>query len=598
MNILSILDCISVIGFLSAFIIVLIYSHAHLDVHSRLFILLSLGIYILIGISNTLEFSGVTDSFDIYEDYIQVLFLPFFLFFNYSMMIKNEYDMRKKAEEGQREKEETYRTLIENINLGITLIDREHNIIMINSPHAKFFNREADYFIGKKCYYEFEKREHICVDCPGLVSMRSGRVSAIEKFGVRDDGNKFPVKIRTFPVYDKGNELFGFIEVVEDISEFKHMEDELIKRKKLESVGLLAGGIAHDFNNLLTAIMGNISLARMTLNPGNEVYGMLGEIENASVRARDLTHQLLTFSKGGAPIKKTTTISELIVDSVNFILHGSNIVVRFNIHEGLWPIDADEGQLSQVIYNLITNARQAMPGGGTILVTADNVQEVPEEISRLNKGGYVRITIEDTGTGIHPEHIHKIYDPFFTTKDDGSGLGLSTAYSIIKKHDGFIDVKSSPGSGTVFQIYFPVSDKVPRMHAVKRDELVGGRGRVIIMDDDETVRVITAGMLKHLGYEVLPAKDGAEAVKIYSEFFKMSEPVYAVILDLTVPGGVGGLKAFDELKKINPDIKAIVSSGYSNDPVMSDFRAYGFAGVAPKPYKIEDLGHILHDLAD
>jgi PAS domain S-box-containing protein len=391
--------------------------------------------------------------------------------------------------------------------------------------------------------------------------------------------------------------------IVRDITEHKRMEEELLKVQKLESMGILAGGIAHDFNNLLTGILGNVSLIRMYMDPeDNKTYNRLSEAEKACLRAQDLTQQLLTFSKGGAPVKRVISIEELIKDSATFAVSGSDVRCEFYISEDLWMVEVDEGQISQVINNVVINADQAMPEGGVIRLKAKNINR-GELIAHSSYEGdglplkgerYVKVTIEDEGIGIPKEHLTKIFDPYFTTKQRGSGLGLAAAYSIIKKHDGYIAVESKLEVGTKFYIYLPASDKEMLVRESIGHRAVVGKGRVLVMDDEDMIRGVAGEMLNRIGYEVEFARDGTEAIELYRKAVESSRPFDVVIMDLTIPGGMGGREAIKRLLEIDPGIKAIVSSGYSNDPVMSEFSKYGFRDVIPKPYEIEGLSEVLN----
>ncbi|MCK4425424.1 MAG: response regulator [Deltaproteobacteria bacterium] len=387
------------------------------------------------------------------------------------------------------------------------------------------------------------------------------------------------------------------IVIIRNITERKQMQGELLKVQKLESIGILAGGIAHDFNNILTGILGNISLAKMYTNPEDKIFEKLIEAKKASLRARDLTQQLLTFSKGGQPIVKTASVTKLLKDTTSFALTGSNARCEFSMSEDLWPVEMDEGQMSQVINNLVINAVMSMPKGGTIKVRAENASLGTERTKQslpLEGGKCVKISIQDQGTGIPKEHLQKIFDPYFTTRKKGSGLGLAISYSIVQKHHGYITAESELGVGTTFHILLPASEKelITERHA--KEIVRGEKGRVLIMDDEEIVRDIASGMLKHIGYEVKVAKDGAEAIALYEQAQESQFPFNVVILDLTVPGGMGGKEAIEKLIELDPQAKAIVSSGYSSDPVMSNFREYGFSSVVSKPYKIEELREALH----
>lgn len=376
-----------------------------------------------------------------------------------------------------------------------------------------------------------------------------------------------------------------------DITKSKKMEEELLKAQKLESIGLLAGGIAHDFNNILMAIWGNISLARMDAPPDSRIFERLTAAEKANRQATELTQQLLTFSKGGAPIKRTASIAALIRDSAEFVLRGSNVRCELLVSDDLCPVEVDEGQISQVINNLIINADQAMPEGGVIQVRAENViLEDPSPGPPLKRGAYIRLTIADQGIGIRPEHISRIFDPYFTTKQKGSGLGLATAYSVIKKHDGYICVDSKLGVGTTFTVYLPAAERKIPQGASREEKSPAGRGKILVMDDEESVRDVVGQMLAYIGYEADFARDGAEAIEKYAKAKESVCPFDAVIADLTIAGGMGGKEAIRKLLEFDPNTKAIVSSGYSNNPIMAHFKEYGFSGVVAKPYEIERLG--------
>ncbi|MBW1796120.1 MAG: response regulator [Deltaproteobacteria bacterium] len=387
------------------------------------------------------------------------------------------------------------------------------------------------------------------------------------------------------------------IAIIRNITERKRMQGELLRVQKLESISILAGGIAHDFNNILTAILGNISLAKMYANPEDKICEKLTEAEKASVRAKDLTQQLLTFSKGGQPIVKTAHVTRLLKDTTSFALTGSNVRCEFFMSEDLWPVEMDEGQMSQVINNLVINAVKSMPKGGTIKVWAENATVGTERTKQslpLEGENYVKISIQDQGIGIPKEHLRKIFDPYFTTRKKGSGLGLAISYSIVQKHHGYITAESELGVGTTFHIFLPASEKEVITETHAKEIVRGEKGRVLIMDDEEIVRDVASGMLEHIGYEVEVAKDGAEAIALYEQAQESQVPFDVVILDLTVPGGMGGKETIEKLIELDPQAKAIVSSGYSTDPVMSDFREYGFSSVVSKPYKIEELREALH----
>jgi PAS domain S-box-containing protein len=385
--------------------------------------------------------------------------------------------------------------------------------------------------------------------------------------------------------------------VARDITEQKQVEEERLRAIKLESVGLLAGGIAHDFNNILTSVFANIGLAKMitakNTSSNTSVVERLNSAEKACLRARDLTKQLLTFSKGGAPVKSTTSIASIIRDTVEFVLRGSSVRCHLHIPEHLWPVVVDEGQISQVLQNLVINAEQAMPEGGEIEVNVDNISIPSPSDLPLKAGNYVRATVTDQGIGIPLDHLSKIFDPYFTTKQKGSGLGLATTYSIIKRHEGHVAVSSALGKGACFTFYLPASSMTEATQDETPDDLVGGKGRILVLDDDEEIQEVLGKMLQHLGFEVDLANEGEKALRYYAQALEQKAPYLATILDLTIPGGMGGKETLRQIKDLHPEATVIVSSGYSNDPVLARFQEFGFSGVIAKPYNILDLSKVL-----
>ncbi len=413
---------------------------------------------------------------------------------------------------------------------------------------------------------------------------------------ISKDGKERIIADSGSPIHDKEGRIIGAVMVFRDITEKVKMEEDLQKAQKLESIGILAGGIAHDFNNLLTAILGNISLAKMFTSGEDKIHQKLAEAEKASLRARDLTLQLLTFSRGGAPIRKATSIPGIIEESVAFSLSGSRTICRFDIPEDLWPADIDEGQISQVINNLIINADQAMPEGGEIKVKCENLLLVDERLSAIRPGRYILLTITDQGEGIKEENLHRIFDPYFTTKKQGKGLGLAMVYSIVRNHGGRINVESTAGAGTTFTIYLPAASTAVAQEQGHVAETSMIRGKILIMDDEEKIRLVAGEILELAGYDVEYARDGNEAVELYRKAMDGARPFAAVIMDLTIPGGMGGKEAIEALRDLDRDIKAIVSSGYSNDEILSDYKGYGFSGVIGKPYLAEELTRVLQEV--
>jgi len=373
----------------------------------------------------------------------------------------------------------------------------------------------------------------------------------------------------------------------------RHLEQRSQQSQKLESLGVLAGGIAHDFNNMLMAILSNISLAKRSAGSRDETLRRLNEAEDVCLRATGLTQQLLTFSKGGRPIRKTASIGRLVEEATATAARGGNCHYDCRCNPDLWPVEVDEGQITQVIQNLVLNAIEAMPRGGTVSVGVDNAHLAEGDVPTLEAGRFVRIEVVDTGVGIPDDSLENIFDPFFTTKKGGSGLGLATAFSIVRSHGGAIVVHSNEDHGSKFEVYLPASEKGRSIPDIDADESALGHGRLLIMDDDEAVRSAASELLETIGYEVDTAADGAEAITLYRDAMETGAPYRAVVLDLTVPAGVGGRETMARLLEIDPGVKAIVSSGYSTDPVMANYREHGFSGVAVKPYRLAELARTL-----
>jgi PAS domain S-box-containing protein len=374
-------------------------------------------------------------------------------------------------------------------------------------------------------------------------------------------------------------------------------EQERLRMAKMETIGMLAGGIAHDFNNLLTGIMGNIGLVKTYISSSDPTYEMLDEAEAAAVRARDLTQQLLTFAKGGKPLKRLVNATELIKESAEFALRGSKVKLELSFPDDLWQIEADEGQITQVINNLVINADEAMPGGGTLKISTENQAVKKSDGLPLQRGNYIRIDITDTGTGMSPEQVQRIFEPYFTTKQRGSGLGLTTAYSVVKNHNGAILVESTQNKGSTFHMYLPATKKAlkgAKKLTVEESRQAGGK--ILIMDDEEIIRKMLKNMLGMAGYIVEVSGDGAEALEKYQQAKMARDPFNAVIMDLTIPGGMGGKEAVKKLLEIDPQATVIVSSGYATDPIMSDYKKYGFKAVIAKPYSVKQLRDLLSRL--
>jgi PAS domain S-box-containing protein len=404
---------------------------------------------------------------------------------------------------------------------------------------------------------------------------------------VRPDGVDRIVHERAAVMCDAEGKPVRMAGTVQDVTEHRKMEAEILKAQKLDSIGVLAGGIAHDFNNLLLGVLGNVSVAKTYCRPGEKVAEMLNEIEKAALRTKGLTRQLLTFSKGGQPVKEPVAMEQIARDTAHIVLRGSSVNCGYSFPDGLWPVEADQGQLSQALNNIILNSMQSMPDGGVVKISAENIEVAEGAPMPLKPGRYVKTTVEDRGFGIPVKLLSKVFDPFFTTKQKASGLGLAVTYSIIKKHQGHIGIDSEPGEGTLVHVYLPAAKADPP--GKEKEMICKGSGRVLVMDDEELVRDVASEMLSVLGYDAEFAVEGKEAVELFSAARAEGRPFDLVILDLTVPGGMGGKETMQKLMEIDPKVRAIVSSGYSKDMILSEYKKFGFSGVIAKPYRVSEF---------
>ncbi len=412
----------------------------------------------------------------------------------------------------------------------------------------------------------------------------------------RKDGIIRDIEVSTASIQYQGEK--AIMGIIRDVSERHNMEKEVLKAQKLESLGILAGGIAHDFNNILVSIIGSFSLLKLSIKPKDKSFEALIRAEKAAFQARDLVRQLLTFSQGGAPIKQTVSTPKFLKETGKFSLRGSKVRCEYSLPKDLLQVEIDERQMTQAVGNLIINADQAMPEGGIIKVRAENVKIAPKDALPLKEGEYVKVSIQDQGPGIPAKYLQRIFDPYFTPKERERGLELATTYSIMKKHGGHITAESKLGVGTTFSFYLPASHKEIPAKRIAPKRLYAGKGKILVMDDEQMVREMLAEMLSCIGYEVELAPDGDEAIEAYRSAQKSGHIFDAVIMDLTIPGGMGGQEAIKKLRTIDPGIKAIVSSGYSHDPVMSEFKQYGFDAVLAKPYQIKELSETLYTVID
>jgi PAS domain S-box-containing protein len=494
---------------------------------------------------------------------------------------------RKAAERALKESEEKYRLVFEKAPLGIVHYDRTSTITDSNEMFAEIIGAPKGKFIGFHMIRQLrddKMRQAVVASLKGEVGYYEGDYVSVTA------GKLTPVRAIYQPLFSLDGVIAGGVGIFEDITERQKAEAERLHFSKLESLATLAGGIVHDFNNILTAIMGNISLAKLDQYDGQR----LTDAENACLRAKALALQLLTFAKGGAPIKELISVARLLTETGSFACRGANVRCEFSLPDNLWAVNADPSQLGQVSHNLVINAIQAMPTGGVITVQGENLVVEAGSDLPLDPGKYVKISIQDQGLGIPAEYLPRIFDPYFTTKQMGSGLGLATAYSIIKAHQGHIAVESTLGKGTIFQVYLPAAEQKIIEQTKVDKELIKGDAKILVMDDEEMVQEIIGKMLGHLGYQAIFAGDGEEAIELFTRAQQSGTAFDAVILDLTVPGGMGGKAAMEKLRQIDPQVNAIVSSGYSDDPVMAEFARYGFSGVIAKPYRITELSKVLN----
>jgi PAS domain S-box-containing protein len=519
--------------------------------------------------------------------------------------VKNALNLKKikrdeeLAKEALRESEERYRCYINVANDGIAVV---HNgkLSFVNSRLAEMIGYTTDEIEGKD-FSRFIPKDIL----PQIEDVYKRRVagedlpSVYESKILHRDGRSIDVEYNISQIRIGDDQ--STLNVIRDISERKKIQAEVLKAKKLASLGTLAGGIAHDFNNLLYVIVGNIDLAKDKIKDDLGILKNLQEVEKASLRASELAARLITFSKGGNPIKKVASIGELVKNAVSDSLNGSGINCEFSIADDLFPVEIDALQIKQVIRNIVINATEAMNGKGTIKVFCENTAVDEKDRLTLKAGKYVLLSIKDQGTGIAPKNLAKIFDPYFSTKDmgadKGQGLGLSACHSIIKKHDGFITAESELGVGTTLMIYFPATEKeMEKLEPIQKivpEKSMSGIGRILAMDDEKMIRDLTEQMLSQFGYDVALAQDGSEAIELYRSAMESGKPFDAVILDLTVKSGMGGKSAVRKLLEINPHVKSIVSSAFFNDPVMTDYRKYGFTAALPKPYMKKDLSDTL-----
>ncbi len=496
--------------------------------------------------------------------------------------------------------EAKYRSLLDNIDVGIArstpgaqgrFIEVNPAMVeMLGYPESELFNANLSAF--------HENRDRAAAILEMLATQ--GRSTEKEIRLIRKDNSVITAAYTGIAVKDSNGRILFVDEILENITEKKRIEDEVQKNEKLRSIGDLAGGIAHDFNNIMTGLFGNLALAKMELAKDSRAHEYLSNAEACMKEGISLTKQLLTFAKGGDPIKERINMAAAVEDAVLFTLSGSSIRLNFSAPKDLWRIEADKSQITQVLSNMTMNARQAMPRGGEFSVLLENSHFLKDNLLTLSKGRYVKLTLKDNGAGIHEKDLARIFDPYFTTRKNGSGMGLAICYSIIKKHHGQIFVASQVGLGTTITIYLPAADagsqKEIQMTQTKSNSALSRQFTILVMDDEPHIRLLLKKMLEKFGYHVELAADGDDAIKSFQHLRAENRTPDLVIMDLTIPGGMGGKEASQKLLEIVPDAAIVVSSGYSNDPVMADYKSFGLKGIIPKPYRMEELKKILSSI--
>jgi len=503
--------------------------------------------------------------------------------------LEEDIRQREQVEAQLRASEATYRMLVETSPDPIALCDRDGRVQMVNPALLSAFRLGSAEDILGASWLDFVVPDDRVRAADYARSVQAHRrICTSEITFRRRDGSEFVGEARCSVMHGAAGDGAGVQYVVHDITERRRREHEQLRAVQIEALGTLAGGIAHDFNNTLAAIAGCVSLAMKTMQPQPEARDLLSQAVDAAFRATALTRQLLTFSAGGKPVKVCLDIGELVRRVAGFCVRGSNVRCRVEVPSGPWPVEVDAGQIEQVIGNLVINAKQSMPDGGTVTVRVSNhLAAHPEAPERKRR--YVCIAVEDTGMGIPAENLHRIFDPYFSTKHGGSGLGLATAYSVVRKHEGFIECASTVGHGSRFSTYLPASDHAVYFPDSDAPEPDRGQGSILVMDDDDIVRDVAAQLLGEAGYDVVAVESGSAAIAAYEDALDQRRPFSAVLLDLTVPGGDGGKETMQKLLALDPSVKGIVVSGYSDDPVIADYRRYGFVARLAKPYRLQQL---------
>jgi two-component system cell cycle sensor histidine kinase/response regulator CckA len=503
---------------------------------------------------------------------------------------------RRRAEERLRESEANYRNLFNSMRDAVSILDEHGMVLDVNQGAEDMYGRSRNFFLDKP----LESLAAPGRNDPGVVgeAVRQafhGKSQLIDFEGVRADGVSFPQELRLMPATYAGRRVV--IAVARDVSERRRAEAELLRAQKLEAIGVLAGGIAHDFNNLLQSIFGFLAVARKRIDDRDKALLMLDKADKALKATVNLTGQLLTFSRGGKPIMRSISLGAVIESSVRFALSGSRSIGRLTVAGDLWPIEADEGQIGQVLQNIVLNADQAMPNGGQITIVARNADRGTDPLSTApGTGRWVEISIADSGVGILPENQARIFEPYFTTKQHGSGLGLATSYSIMKNHGGMIELSSRPGEGSIFTLWLPAGAHVVQPGVNIACVEPPQRQRILVMDDDDTVRESIGEMLGMLGQEVEFSIDGTSAIERYRGAKEKGNPFSVVILDATIRGGMGGAETMARLLELDPSVTAVIASGYSDGAAVANYERHGFRAVLLKPFSLESLQSVLSSL--
>jgi two-component system, cell cycle sensor histidine kinase and response regulator CckA len=517
-------------------------------------------------------------------------------------------DVRRRGiEEALLRAEENFRRSLDDSPLGVRIVTLKGKTIYANQAILDIYGYRSIEELRatplrkrytSESFAEAQKRKEKRIHCDDGPSEYEVSIK-------RKDG-----EIRLLQVFRKevlwdGKKQFQV--VYHDITNRKRAEEELFKVKNLESIGTLAGGIAHDFNNLLAVVLGYIELTKAHTQPGIKSYLNLEKAEKACVKASSLTKRLITFSRAGEPQRAVISLTKMLTESVEILLRGSNVRCSLSLPDNLWSASVDEGQIKQVVHHLMMNACESMPGGGEIVIKAVNRTVIEGDELPLMKGKYIQLSVTDHGKGIPRENLSKIFDPYFTSKardsSKGMGLGLAICYSIVKSHNGFISAVSEVGLGSTFTVYLPVflsgdavqkiREKPPEIRVAVKD-VCGKKGKILVMDDEAPVRDMMENILKQLNYDVEAVESETEAIALYKKEAKSKKPFTAVVLDLTVRGGSGGEWVVRKLFQINPGLKAIVASGYADDPVITGYQAYGFKGAIVKPFTMQELETVLN----